>query len=229
MKGLDSLLRRCYGIREFSRDPDCLLRLAVTRSRRDLTLADGTTIRRGEPVGDLHLWNERIPPMPPGGPDLAWGLRFQRRLKRSLEELVAYLASEPGLEALRAFRAVGSFMSRPTQLAGANSAGGTAARPGNPATVLAGPLMSLAERMGFEIVDDDGAPGFWRRFAEFWENAFNLALVWAYNRPSLRSRTLPGLRRVQLWVSREGLVRKYGPMRVKARSAGRNRAGSGKA
>lgn len=185
VKGLDFLLRRCYGIHEFSRHPDCVARLALARSPRELTLSDGTRIARGEIVGDLHLWNERVPPMPSGGPDLAWGLGFQRKLSRSLAELAAYVEVDPRYKGVRAFRAVGSFM-----------AGGA--------------LAALARRLGFEVVRDERPPSPWRRFAEFWENAFNLALVWAYNAPSLRTRHLPGLKRVQLWIPRRTLIDKYG-------------------
>ncbi len=232
MKGLDILLSRCYHIREISRDPECILRLAVNPARAPLALADGTIIRRGDLVGDLHLCSPRVPAMPPEGPDLAWGLAFSRRMKRSLE-LLAELCSEeassgearseeafpkeaspkealpgppggerspgPGwdLAGVLAFRAVGSLMS------------GT--RSGGPSSLHAA-VPALAGRLGLEIaeVDDPSSAGFWRRFAAFWENGFNLALVWAYNAPSLRSRQLGRLRRVTLWISRRGLATRYG-------------------
>jgi len=186
VRALDGLLRRLFGIREFSRSADCLLRLSVVRSRRDLTLADGTVVRPGDRVGDLHLWNERMPPLPREWPDLRWALGFQRRLKRSLEELADAVASDPAYADLAAFRAVGSAMTRH------------------------GALPALAERLGFELVEDPHAGGLWRRFASFWENVYSLALVWVYNPASLRSKELRGLRRVQLWISRGELERRYG-------------------
>jgi len=221
VKGLDCLLRRCLDIREFSRDPDCILRLGVVRAGRDLALSDGTRIARGEPVGDLHLWNERVPPMPPEGPTLSWAVTFQKRMKRSLELLAAHVEGQamhvegqaahteghggddragekPGPGAryrdLKAFRAVGSFMSRRESDSGSGP----------------GAVVALARRLGFEVVEPDRPAGWWRRFAEFWENLFNLALVWAYNPPSLRSRGLRGLGRVQLWISRDALIERYG-------------------
>lgn len=240
VKGLDSLLRRCYGIHEYSLDPDCILRLGLVRAKRDVTLFDGTEIKKGDPVGDLHLWNERLPVMPPSGPGLRWAVEFQRKAKRSLELLADYVEGEaagprsaerapeeafPGLWDIKAFRAVGSLMSR-EEPRGAVPADGPAGRratkagkqpptagpPPTGAMALVAAVPAVATRLGLEVVDvqDPAKLGALRRFGAFWENAFNQALVWAYNPPSLRSRTLPRLRRVQLWISREKLAAKYG-------------------
>ncbi|HCW52121.1 MAG TPA: hypothetical protein DGR79_08715 [Clostridiales bacterium] len=184
MRGLDFLLRRACGIREFTRDPDCILRLSVGRCGRDLVLSDGTTVRRGEPVGDLHLWNERVPSMPPGGPDLAWGLAFGRRMRRSLALLARAVEDDPKLRRLKAFRAAGSVMG----------------------SALPRAVAALAARLGFDVVEPEGPRGPWPRFVEFWENAYALALVWAFNPPSFEAKALMGLRRVQLWISRDRLI-----------------------
>jgi len=227
IKGLDLILRLCYGIREYSRDPDCILRLGFSRSRRDLVLADGTRVTKGELVGDLHLWNERLPVMPPGGPGLRWAVEFQRKARRSLELLADLLeggadggpggpaAAPPDLGLVRllgqvrAFRAVGSLMSREPS---GREGPGRGERPGGGPASLIAAVPAVAARLGLEIVDveDPSRMSPARRFAAFWENGFNLALVWAYNPPSLRSRSLPRLRRVQLWISRARLLGSYG-------------------
>ncbi|MEW6033050.1 MAG: hypothetical protein AB1645_09275 [Bacillota bacterium] len=191
VRRLDALLRRYYRIHEFSQDQDCLLRLAVIPAPRSLALRDRVTIARGEPVGDLHLWNERVPPIPPEGPGLAWAVSFHRRLRRSLEELAARVEVDPAYQHLRAFRAVGTLPVR----GGGQEAGGWSV---------------LACRFGFEPAAGPDPAGLWPRFLEFWENAFNLALVWAYNPASLRSRPFSRLRRVQFWMSRETLLARYG-------------------
>jgi ceramide glucosyltransferase len=80
VRSLDGLLRRWYHIYEFSNREACLLRLAIRTSDADVMLSDGTCIQRGDPLGELHFWNEHVPSIPKAGPDLAWGLTFQRRL-----------------------------------------------------------------------------------------------------------------------------------------------------
>ncbi len=126
--------------------------------------------------------------MPPGGPDLAWGLAFGRRMRRSLALLARAVEDDPELRRLKAFRAVGSVMG----------------------SALPRAVGALAARLGLDVVEPEGPRGPWRRFVEFWENAYALALVWAFNPPSLEAKALTGLRRVQMWISRERLIDTYG-------------------
>ena len=58
----DALLRHLYQIREFTDDPNCLLRLAIKQAGTPLRLSDGTRIMPGDPIGELHLWNDHVPP-----------------------------------------------------------------------------------------------------------------------------------------------------------------------
>jgi len=102
VRGLDTLLRRVYGIREFSREEWNLFRLAVRRSLKDCILSDGVTIHRGDPIGELHFWNEHIPSIPAQGPDLGWALAVQRQLVRSLRALADHVESTPDLQAIQA-------------------------------------------------------------------------------------------------------------------------------
>lgn len=216
--GLDTILSRIYGIYEYSQAPGCIARLAVGRASRAIILADGTEVAKGDPVGELHLWNKRMPPMPAGGPDLAWALGFQRSLRRSLEELAAYAAGNPAkLRGVRAFHGVGVFMADTSFRALATRLGfevvearsGKAARPG--AGLASGPggrpAGGVAERL-------------WRRFAAFWENGFHLALMWAYNPPSVKAKAMSGLGRTEIWMSVDKLLTRYARPGAKAESAG---------
>lgn len=194
VRSLDALLRRYQHIYEFSQDETCLLRLAIRLCDHDLTLSDGTRIARGEPIGELHLWNEHIPLIPKSGPDLAWGLALQRRLARSWAELAAYVEVAPDFQNLRAFRGEMVFGSI-EDLAQA---------------------ITLGQRWGFEFVKSEMPSGVleqpvgpWRRFATFWRNLYALALIWAFNPVSLRGKALGRLQRGQFWISRATLIRKH--------------------
>jgi hypothetical protein len=190
---VDGVLRRCLGVFEFSDDPPCILRLSIGRCSRDVTLVDGTHLRRGERIGELHLWNERVPAVPREGPDLAWAWQFQRGLQRSFCALAAYVCQEPSLADVRAFRGVNSFGSK---YASVHMAG-------------------IAERWGLELVVVRPR-GLWGHLRHLVESAYAVALIWAYNPNGLRGLDLVRLRRDELWISRRALMDRY-------RSAGGDR------
>ncbi|MGH7212294.1 MAG: hypothetical protein ACREF1_12645, partial [Acetobacteraceae bacterium] len=83
MRGADMALRRWYGVREFTDDPACLLRLALAPAPHAVTLSDGTRVEAGETVAILHIWNEHIPRFRRGGPDMGWAIDIRRRVLRS--------------------------------------------------------------------------------------------------------------------------------------------------
>lgn len=109
---IDSLLRSYYSICEFTDDPACVLRLGLSPARAPVSLTDGTAIRRGQPVGTIHLWNEQLPRYAAGGPDLRWAADMRRRLVRSLRALAEFVDSEPPWRDVQAFRAVAGLSSR---------------------------------------------------------------------------------------------------------------------
>jgi ceramide glucosyltransferase len=188
VRGLDTLLRRCLRIYEFTQEEECLLRIAIGRSDADVVLSDGTCVHRGEPIGELHFWNERIPPMPGEGPDLAWAFAFQRRLVRSLAALADEVESDSRFRDVKAFRGVTSF--------GSQDGRGQVAR--------------LVEQWGFELVDRKRPIGILGRFISFWENLYTWGIIWTFNPASLQGKSLRRLRREQLWISRKELVHRYG-------------------
>src|SRR5439155_7900751 len=69
---LDAWLRSYYDIRNFTDDPQCVLRVGPMPAHMPVSLSDGTEIRKGELVGALHLWNEHVPRYSGSGPTLAW-------------------------------------------------------------------------------------------------------------------------------------------------------------
>lgn len=189
IRRFDWFLRRLYGIREFTPEDDCIVRIAFRKSDRELVLPDGTKILKGETVGELHFWNERIPPMPKEGPDLAWGLQFHRLMRRSLVELVRYIESAPEWKGVRAFR------------------GETAvdAQEGLEQTT------ELLGRLGFDLLPLGRSISRLRPFLDFWENIYLWGLIWTFNPASLRGKRLLHLQRGEIWISRRRLIERYSP------------------
>jgi len=183
----DCFLRRLYGIREFTPEDDCIVRIAFRKSARELTLSDGTKILKGETIGELHFWNERIPPMPKDGPDLAWGLQFHRLMRRSLIDLARYIESAPEWEEVRAFK------------------GETAVD--SPEGVKQ--ATELIGRLGFDLLPLGRSISRLKPFLEFWENIYLWGLIWTFNPASLKGKRLVDLQRCQIWISRRRLLERY--------------------
>jgi len=182
---LDLLVRWIHGVYEFTQDENCILRIALGKSAEEITLSDGTRIGKGEVVGELHFWNEHIPPMDEKGPSLEWALKFHRLLMASLKELATYLEDEPRFENIQAFRGETAF-----------SKEGLKER-------------AVFQRLGFDLVRTDRT-GKLKRFGEFWENIYAWGLIWAFNPGSLRRKDFFRLERAQLWISRQALLERYG-------------------
>ena len=196
VRGFDRFLRWALGVYEFCDDPDCLLRVRLTAAAHAVALPD-RDVPAGAPILELHLWNERIPPLPPAGPDLAWAVKTQRMLMAS-------------------FRALAGQMRRDRRLAGVQAVGG--------ATVLCftgddSGGVKLFERLGFTVCPYHSPLG---RFGEFWENFYTWAIMWAFNEATLRRRRLLRLRRSEIWMTTAEFLRRYGENRRRRQSCPTN-------
>jgi ceramide glucosyltransferase len=185
---IDHILVRLYHIFEFNQEDRCLLRLSVSSSERAHTLSDGTCIQTGEPLGELHFWNEHIPPMPRNGPDLAWAITFNRQALYSLAQLAVFIEQNPRFDQIKAFRGDPPFGSRFSQVQ----------------------LEVLAGRWGFDVITRQEPGGALGRFAEFWEDVYAFGLLWAFNPASIQGKGFNGIKHDQLWISRDTLLDKYG-------------------
>jgi hypothetical protein len=187
VRAIDAALRRFYDIREFSDAPDCLLRIAVVRARRDTLLADGRRVRRGEAVVELHLWNERLAAAPRATESLRRTNDLRRSFAASLRELAEHLAGEPDLGDVAAVRARAGFASRRRLPK----------------------LLRVARAYGFQPAWPGGGgrqPGRWSEFAQ---NLFTCVLTWTFNPAALRGDML--LRsHCDLWVSRDAFIARHG-------------------
>ncbi len=186
VRGIDLVLRRCLGVREFSTDPLCIIRIAMRTASADVCLRDGTRILQGDWVGELHFWNEQLPRMPPSGPGFSWALTMQRQFLHSLNLLADRVALAQELAGIDAFR--GDIM-----FAGALSRGAK--------------LAQVAARHGFELVELKRS-----RFAalhELIDSLFILCLIRTFNPAGLRN-SVWRRRRYEVWISKRTLIERYG-------------------
>lgn len=177
---MDSLLRHRKGIWDFTDDRNCLFRISLITSELDICLSDGTQIANGDPLIELHFWNEHLPVMPSAGPSIAWAVRLSRQMHNSLALLDRYLEHEPSLNGVAALTGSPPFGSRLGEIQ----------------------MARTGRRFGFEIVEPD--PEWGDGVHMVFDSMLLWGLGWAYNRPGLRGKRW--LRhRYHLWISRTAL------------------------
>ncbi|MCW6509892.1 YkoP family protein [Lichenifustis flavocetrariae] len=184
--GIDQRLSRNQGVKPFSHDERCILRYALLRSPWSFSLSDGSRVERGDPVIDIHCWNERVPPMPSSGPELAWAQDISKRLRYSLRLLAAEMITDPALQPARACRARVNFVGR-----GCSNES----------------VSRIIGRLGFEDINE-GPSSSWALIHDQLENVLTAALVWTYNPKALRRDKMVREKR-PVWASRETLLQRY--------------------
>ncbi len=117
------------------------------------------------------------------GPDLAWSLRFYRRLAVSLQLLARWMAHHPEAQEARALRGE---------------------------TSVVDPARKLIYALGFDLIRIEREARGWRRLRYRMDDFYVWLLMRAYNPASLRGRRFRQLERVQFWISREAFLRRYG-------------------
>ncbi len=182
VRAADVLLRRWYGVREFTNDPACLFRVSRATAPHDVALSDGTRIIAGEPIAVLHMWNEQLPRFPLMGPDFRWGLLIRRRMLASFRELASYLDADVAWADVRGVYACVTFGSRRRRWQ----------------------IRRTAARFGVELIDA-GVPN---GLHELGEDALIWAFARAFNPPALRRRCFRR-DRTELWISRARLLELY--------------------
>jgi hypothetical protein len=149
-------------------------------------LRDGTRVRTGDPVLNLHLWNEHVPAMGSRSVSMSWAREFTRRVDLSMRGLARHLRWNRSLDDVVAIRG--------------NMRLGTPEQSGQ--------LARLAGRYGFEPAGADVFDlGTVHRLSE---NIFICLLVLATNPVALRA---PVLRRHHklVYLSRAVLETRYAP------------------
>ncbi len=180
----DGILRSYYGIYEFTKDPDCVLRVGLGQARAPVSLSDGTDVQCGELVGTLHFWNEHLPRYSARGPDLGWACAVRDRLRYSLRVFSEYVEGEPAWQDVRAIRAETAL----------------------PARLGTSQIERVFQRYGFERVPTNSS--LLARLHGLGECFVLWGLTRAFN-PAALPRT-PFLRdRHELWISRATLRLRY--------------------
>jgi hypothetical protein len=102
IKALDRILRHILGIQEFSREPGCVLRYSRTRSRTAVALPRGELVRPGDPILELHFWNDRLSR---DRKERSSPMSLRSELRRSLALLAEQLQSNENFVDIRAVHA----------------------------------------------------------------------------------------------------------------------------
>ena len=190
---LDRWLQRRQSVVEYSTHPQCLFRLQIDRSCRQLVLRDGTLLRRGQRIARLHFWNEHIPPIPEGGTTIRWARQIERGIAISLRELVRYLASQPDLDDVAVICG--------------DVPCGTQSQAQQVAHIMA--------HYGFETIFEETPAPLGGRLHRFGENILISLIVLARNSVALRADTLRRIR-VPVYLSCRGLAKRFGAARQAA-------------
>ncbi len=162
-------------------------------SNDDYVLSDGTCIRAGDRVVNLHVWNEQFPYFTGKGPTLAWARRVNQAFEISLRELAGFLDARSDLDDVIAICANMTFQ---------------------PAERSA-QLTRFVARFGFERIAAASSRSFRQQIHWFGENILISMMVLARNAAALRADTLRR-DRMLVFLSRRELRRRYGFAREQA-------------
>jgi hypothetical protein len=166
-----------------------MLRVARGRAERAMTLGGGVVVARGDPILELHFWNERLP-QAAATRGLGWGGRFGRQLIRSFGELADAMKDDPRISDAVAIRGRLAF-------AAARNRDDT---------------RRFAHWFGMETPAEAAPLPLGRRLHDAAEDIWLVALSYAFNPGCLRDRQL-SRRRDDLWISTAALMARYGAKR----------------
>ena len=164
--------------------------MALIASDVDAVLPSGLVIKAGDPVIELHFANERLP-QASNGAGIGFGARLGRALLAGFAELAVGVQIDPRLQDAKAIIGRLAF-------AGERNRGDT---------------RRFAHRLGFETTDTPARVPFARKFHDFGEDLWLVGLTWAFNRGSLKGRSVLRLRE-DLWMSRAQLIAHHGKSRA---------------
>jgi hypothetical protein len=181
---IDTLVRKSEGVYEFSDDPECILRFQHKRATHSVTIGKDR-ILKGEPVLEVHAWNERMPRLLKEGATLEWALQLRRRVIHSFKGVAKVMLQDHQYSRVRAVCGTSALFSFSAHTGGTR----------------------LMQHLGFAVLPYHRPLG---KFGEFWENFFSWWLMWTYNDASLHSREFWRLQRTEIWMTADEFIRRYG-------------------
>jgi len=185
--GLDGRLREAEHIYEYSSDRECLFRIERTQAARPFVLSDGTVVTPGDPLVELHFWNEHIFARAAGAEAFSWGKRMRRAFVNSLIELSDFLDGRGEYDRV-------------------------AAVTGDLGVAIAGrseQLLRVCQVYGFERVDDGRPVSMTEHLHRAGQNVLALLLTLAVNPLSARLDVLTRTH-MRVAMSRAELTSRYG-------------------
>lgn len=183
---IDRLIRKRDHVYEFNDDPQNILRLQLMPAHHAITLGD-QVVHQGDTLLVVHVWNERIPPIPAGGADLEWALSLRRRVIYSFKLLGKEVAGNSRYDQVAALYGDSILFSSTSHTGG----------------------LRLIKSLGFTVMPFHHPLG---RFGVFWENLFSWWLMWAFSQVSMNSREFRRLMRTEVWMTRQEFLRRYGEL-----------------
>ena len=187
---LDDKLKRDRGVNEFAGCAQSILCVAVVPAEAEVRLSDGTLVALGDPLIEIHFAHQRMPQAADGA-GIGWGARFGRLLNISFRELAAAVDVDPRLKDAKALRARLAFASERNR----------------------GDARRFGARFGLHTIEPPAPVSLARRFHDFGEDLWLVALTWAFNRGALKGRSVLRMRE-DLWMSRDQLIAQFGKARV---------------
>jgi hypothetical protein len=183
----DWLLRCWHRVFEYSNDPLCVFRAQVARADRSVFLRDGTAISVGDPIIEIHLWNEHVPAMPLSGATMRWGRSLGHGMQYSLQLLSDHLSRHPEYSDIVAIRA--------------NLMVATERNTDQMTRIMC--------HLGFDLVPADDRLDWFERLHRFVDNVLGYLLCIAVNPASARAEVMHRVRSTMM-LSRRVLDQSHG-------------------
>ena len=183
IRRIDKKRREMMGIFEFSTDRCCIFRASI-HPLSEMAYIPEASEKSGTKALNLHFWNEQVPPLPSGGPDLGYAKNLIHKWTESLRQLANFILRDPRAEDVTVIIGI-----TPIFFSGNIRTG-----------------INLIPRTGMHIEKYHPSAGPVRLF---FDDLYAWMLMWTYNPNILYTRKPFTVDWHALWISREVLVERF--------------------